>query len=75
MRLLRGAYGRVAEATGYTPEHVRAVHKGRRRNAIVEALLLEEAEKAAALGLRKEKRGRCLTVEEYYRRAKSGVVR
>ena len=47
MRLLRGAYGRVAEATGYTPEHVRAVHKGRRRNAIVEALLLEEAEKAA----------------------------
>ncbi len=47
MRLLRGAYGRVAEATGYTPEHVRAVHKGRRRNAIVEALLQEEAEKAA----------------------------
>ena len=32
-------------------------------------------QKAAALGLRKEKRGRCLTVEEYYRRAKSGVVR
>ena len=53
MSLLRGAYGRVAKATGYTTDYVRAVYKGRRRNAIVEAVLLGEAEEAAKAARRR----------------------
>jgi uncharacterized protein HemY len=39
MKLLRGTYGRLAAATGYSADYVRAVYQGRRRNAILEALL------------------------------------
>lgn len=75
MRLLRGAYGRVAEATGYTPEHVRAVYKGRRRNAIVEALLLAEAAKAAKAArvrerLRKRRQAQALGSRERLQKEK-----
>ena len=45
MMLLRGTYGRLAEATGYSTDYVRAVYHGRRRNAILEALLEMEVRK------------------------------
>ncbi len=45
MMLLRGTYGRLAEATGYSADYVRAVYHGRRRNAILEALLEMEVRK------------------------------
>ena len=45
MKLLRGTYGRLAAATGYTADYVRAVYQGRRRNAIIEALLEMEEKK------------------------------
>ena len=45
MNLLRGTYQRLAEATGYTADYVRAVYQGRRRNAILEALLEDEVRK------------------------------
>ena len=45
MKLLRGTYGRLAAATGYSADYVRAVYQGRRRNAILEALLEIEVRK------------------------------
>ena len=45
MNLLRGTYRRLAEATGYTADYVRALYQGRRRNAILEALLEMEVRK------------------------------
>ena len=45
MRLLRGTYQRLAAATGYSADYVRAVYQGRRRNAILEALLEIEMRK------------------------------
>ena len=60
MKLLRGTYGRLAAATGYSVDYVRAVYQGRRRNAIIEALLeMEEKkwEKAERVRRRLDRRG------------------
>ena len=55
MKLAHGTFKRLAEKTGYTADYVRAVYRGKRRNAILEALLEVEAEKAAAAERRRRR--------------------
>ena len=55
LTLPRGTYALLAEELGYTASYVAAVARGKRRNALIENRLLQEALKHQRLQQRKRR--------------------